>query len=211
MLATQPPHLRPSPDDLLAFKAHLAGAEVPAGSVILAPFPGGYAGLVERAPGRATFAACVRREVLKSLGGKGDSLLDFLRGRSSRLRRTLECAALESPWLAAGPLRPGRRPLYREGILALGNAAGEAHPVIGEGIAMAMQSAAFACEALCAHADPRRAAREYAWRWRRRFSLRLWASARFAGLAMRPVGWSAKLLGRAPQLLTAAALISGKT
>jgi flavin-dependent dehydrogenase len=209
-LATQPPHLCPSPHDLLAFKAHFTAAELPHNTVVLVPFAGGYAGLLERGAGRATLAACVRRDALMALRGNGQSLYDFLRDECPRVRRAFDAARIEGRWIAAGPLRPGRRPLYRDGVFTVGNAAGEAHPVVGEGIAMAMHSAQLLCDALGAHSDPRRAARAYARRWQRRFALRLWASARFAALAMRPAaGWRA-VLQRAPQLLTAAALISGK-
>jgi flavin-dependent dehydrogenase len=212
-LATQPPRLRASPYDLLAFKAHYRGADLPAGAVVLLPFPGGYAGLLDRGAGRATLAACVRRDAFTAAGGSAAALFDSMREASPRLARALDDATLPDAWLAAGPLRPGRRPLYRDGILVVGNAAGEAHPVVGEGIAMAMHSAALAAHALAAHRDPADAAREYAQHWRRRFALRLWASARYAALAMHPraAGFGASVLGRAPRLLTAAALISGKT
>ena len=52
------------PGELLGFQAHLRDADLPAGAIVLAPFPGGYAGLVERAHGRATLACCVRRDAL---------------------------------------------------------------------------------------------------------------------------------------------------
>jgi flavin-dependent dehydrogenase len=212
-LATQPPHLRAAPHDLLAFKAHFRKADVPAQSVLLLPFPGGYAGLLDHGAGRATLAACVRRDALIALGGNAKALSDFMRERSPRLARALEAAELADAWLAAGPLRPGRRPLYRDGVFVVGNAAGEAHPVVGEGIAMALHSAALAARALCSHRDAVRAAAEYASRWRQRFALRLWASTRYASIAMHPAAaaLSASVLERAPRLLTAAALFSGKT
>jgi flavin-dependent dehydrogenase len=212
-LATQPPHLCAAPHDLLAFKAHFRNADLPRGTVVLLPFPGGYAGLLDRGAGRATLAACVRRDALVTLGGNAKALFDFMRERSPRLARSLDGAELADAWLSAGPLRPGRRPLYRDGVFVVGNAAGEAHPLVGEGIAMALHSAALAARALCAYRDPARAASEYASRWRQRCALRLWASARYAALAMHPAAaaLSASVLERAPRLLTAAALFSGKT
>ena len=41
-----------------------------------------------------------------------------------------------------GPIRPGVRVDYPEPLLRVGNAAGETHPLVGEGIGMALQSAA---------------------------------------------------------------------
>ena len=212
-LLTQPPRLRASPYDLLAFKAHFSKADLPAGAVVLLPFPGGYAGLLDRGAGRATLAACVRRDAFNAAGRSAGALFDSMREAAPRLARALDGAVLSDAWLAAGPLRPGPRPLYRDGIFVVGNAAGEAHPLVGEGIAMALHSAALAAQALASHGDRAKAGQEYARRWRRRFALRLWASAFYAALALHPraAGFGAGVLQRAPRLLTAAALISGKT
>jgi flavin-dependent dehydrogenase len=104
------------------------------------------------------------------------------------------------------------RPLYRDGLFTIGNAAGEPHSVAGEGITMAMYSAALLCEPLAAalasgysRAAERAVARRYAWRWRRDIALKLWASARLAALAMQPSSVAGKLLGCAPAMLTLAA------
>ena len=50
-------------------------------------------------------------------------------------------AERDGPWLATGPIRPGVRLGQGDGVFRIGNAAGEAHPIVGEGISMAMQSA----------------------------------------------------------------------
>jgi flavin-dependent dehydrogenase len=225
-LSTQPPHLLSRASDLLGFKAHFEGGDVPPGSIALVPFPGGYAGLVERGAGRATFACCVRRGALDSMRAAhpgapaGESVFRRAMSESRELRRALASSSREGAWLAAGPLRPGTRPLCRDGVFAVGNAAGEAHPVVGEGIAIAMQSAALLCELLSdafrsgfSKEQELAAGRAYARRWRRNFAFRLWASVRFAQLAMHPgaAAWAETLLGFAPGLLTAAACLSGKS
>jgi flavin-dependent dehydrogenase len=204
-LSTQPPHLTPAPADLLAFKATFRGC-LPDRAIVLVPFHGGYGGMVELGGGRVTYACCVRRDVLERSRRRGVPAAESL----FRFRDF----ARETPWLAAGPLRPGTRPLYRDGIFAVGNAAGEPHSVVGEGITMAMHSAALLCGPLAAALGAgfsREAqlavARGYAWRWRRDFALRLWASARLAALAVHPSSLAARLLGRAPALLTLAALV----
>ncbi|HEX7054659.1 MAG TPA: FAD-dependent oxidoreductase [Burkholderiales bacterium] len=211
------------PGELLGFQAHLRGAELPRGAIVLAPFPGGYAGLVERAAGRATLACCVRRDALARMRAPGvaagDALLESLRERIAPLRRALRGAERDGAWLAAGPLQPGRRPLYRDGVFAAGNAAGEAHPIVGEGIAMALGSAELLSRELApllaagfSREDELRAARAYAAAWRRRFGLRLWSAGRLAALAMRPAAadWAARLVAPAPALLALAARLSGK-
>ena len=58
-----------------------------------------------------------------------------------RRSAALAGAEREGPWLASGPLRPGVRLGQGDGIFRVGNAAGEAHPIVGEGISMALQSA----------------------------------------------------------------------
>ena len=204
-LATQPPHLRPAPGDLLAFKATFRG-RLPEHTIVLSLLPCGYAGLVERGDRQVTYACCIQRDALERLRKPG-------RPAAASLPR-VDGFAQETPWLAAGPLRPGKRPLYRDGVFAIGNAAGEPHSVVGEGIAMAMHSAALLCEPLSAAlaggisgAAELAVARGYAWRWRRDLAFRLWASARLAALAMQPPSIAAKLLHRAPAMLTLAALM----
>ena len=55
--------------------------------------------------------------------------------------RSAGAERVEGPWLASGPLRPGIRLGQGDGVFRVGNAAGEAHPIVGEGISMALQSA----------------------------------------------------------------------
>ncbi len=206
------------PGELLGFQAHFGDAQLPSGSIVLVPFPGGYAGVVERSRGRATLACCIRREALERMRrpgmSAGEALFLFLKERIPSVERTLS-AATDGPWLAAGPLHPGRRPVYRDGVFAVGNAAGETHPIIGEGIAMALGSARLLCERLSPALQSRffedHVARSYSSAWRRRFLVRLWASASLARLAMLPSAseW-ARLLSPAPGLLALAARLSGK-
>jgi menaquinone-9 beta-reductase len=207
---------RPRASDLFGFQAHFTGARVPARTIALIPFPGGYGGLVERAGGRATFAACIRRDRLGRIRSSGvpagEALLRHAMHSCSVLKNILGIARREGAWLAAGPLHPGMRLLYENGVFNVGNAAGEAHPVVGEGMAMAMQSGALAAEALLRNTEIDKAGVEYARAWRARFPARIRASAAFAHLAMLPgapglVG----LLNLFPRILESAARLSGKT
>src|SRR5439155_21747536 len=102
----------------------------------------------------------------------------------------------------------------------IGNAAGEAHPAIAEGIGMAMRSAAILCRSLLerpsAIASPRIAHEvsvAYERQWRSDFGLRIAASELFAQVAMRPrvVRSSELLLRCVPGLLSFCARVSGKT
>jgi menaquinone-9 beta-reductase len=226
VLATQPPRLAPRPEDLLGFQAHFTGADLPHGRIVLAPFPGGYAGLVERSEGRCTLACCIRREGLARARAAhpgvsaGDALLLDLLEKNPLLGKALRHGTREGAWLAAGPLRPGRRPVVQNGVFVVGNAAAEAHPLVGEGIGLALQSSALLAPLLARALEggysalaARRVGLAYAWQWRRLTALRLWISARFASLAMHPSAArrAHAVLGRAPTLLTLAAHLSGKS
>ena len=107
-------------------------------------------------------------------------------------------ATLDGVWLSSGPIRTGIRTFGQGGIFAVGNAAAEAHPIVAEGISIAIQSAALLCEQLMAHPELRpdeagsarvlKGIREdYAQAWRNNFSRRLFVAAAFAHIFMRPV------------------------
>ena len=102
----------------------------------------------------------------------------------------------------------------------IGNAAAEAHPLIGEGISMGIQAAWLLCARLIAvgrsNVSPtelHRVGADYTRHWRRAFAPRLYLAKALAQLAMRP--WLAStawpLLSRAPQLMTGLARRAGKT
>lgn len=194
---------RPRASDLFGFQAHFTHVRMPPRTIALIPFPGGYGGLVERSGG-ATLAYCIRRDRLT----RRRELLET----SVLLKKALQGARQDGPWLGAGPLHPGMRPLYENGVFNVGNAAGEAHPVVGEGMAMAMQSGALLADLLLEHERPEDAAARYAIEWRKRFPARIRASACFAHLAMLPVApVLVRLLNLFPGIFEGAARISGKT
>ncbi len=129
-------------------------------------------------------------------------------------------ARLDTSWLAAGPINPGIRKPYADGLFFVGNLAGEAHPIVAEGISIAIQSAWLLCRRLIARQDEVTAGRaiaetgeDYAAEWRKRFAGRIRAAAWFACLAMQPGAVTAllPLLARFPGLLTFGAELSGKT
>lgn len=143
-LPTQERHPQ-APSDLLAFKAHFHGAAVAPDTIALAPFAGGYGGLLTLGDGRATYACCIRRDALEGLRepgvAAGESVLRHALRASGGLRDALGGAQRDGAWLASGPLRPGVRGARRDTIFAVGNAAGEVHPILGQGISLAMESA----------------------------------------------------------------------
>jgi menaquinone-9 beta-reductase len=132
-------------------------------------------------------------------------------------RHALRHAQLDDAWLSAGPIRPGIRQRYADGLFFIGNIAGEAHPIIAEGISMAMQSAWLLGRALTArqedlgHALPT-IGRRYAAEWRTWFAPRIYAASVFAHAAMNrnAAALGLPILRQFPGILTFGAQLSGK-
>ena len=205
------------PSDLLAFKAHFRQSALPPGVMPLLAFPGGYGGMVATDDDRVSISCCIRRDRLESLraaqaGRAGETVLDHIIATTSGARAALEHGRLDSVLLAAGPIRPGRRARYKNGIFFTGNLAGEAHPVIAEGISMAIQSSSLLADILIAEPAPSAAGAAYARQWRRRFAPRLAASGAIAHLAMTTPGRALmrSAVAAIPSLLTLGARLAGK-
>jgi flavin-dependent dehydrogenase len=223
-LPTQPVREPPRPSDLFGFKAHFTGSALPVGLMPLLAFPGGYGGMVHCDGGRVGLSCCVRRDRLAELrrgseAAAGEAVLGHIASSCLGVRLALAGAARLEAWLSTGPIRPGIRVRADRGLFLVGNSAGEAHPVVAEGISMALQGAALLADRLipwrragAAQATLQRVAGDYAAAWRTAFAPRLYASALLAHWAMRPtaVAGTLPLLRRFPRLLTWGARLSGK-
>jgi 2-polyprenyl-6-methoxyphenol hydroxylase-like FAD-dependent oxidoreductase len=217
--------------DLFAFKANFRNARLAPGLLPVLAFVGGYGGIVLGDHGRTTLAFCIRRDTLRASRARmpgaraAHAALAHVEASCTGVRAVLQGAELEASWLSVGPIQPGIRAPWRDdGVFAVGNVAGEAHPILGEGMSMAIQSAWLLCERLIprreallardpeassAHAE---VGRDYAKAWRRSFTPRIRFASTFAHLAMRPQTSALllPLLQRWPGLLTTGAQIGGK-
>ena len=223
-LVTQPARRAPRAGDLFGFKAHFHGAGLPVGLMPLLAFAGGYGGMVHADDGRVSLSCCVRRDQLAKIrvgspGEAGEAVLAHIESACRGARDALAGATRDGVWLAAGPIRPGVRLAAPRGVFPVGNAAGEAHPVVAEGISMAIQGAALLVSRLDAwrKADGHRSTlttvgHRYARDWRRAFSPRAAASAVVAKWAMSPGATATTLpiLRAVPGLLTWGARLAGK-
>ena len=201
-----------APSDLFAFKAHFTGGRLPPGLISLLAFPGGYGGLVQTDTGRASLSCCIRRDVLAAVrarhpGKAAEAVLTHIMATTRGAREALAGAVLEGGFLSTGPIHPGMRPLHKDGVFFTGNIAGEAHPIIAEGISMAMQASALLARLLIAHRGE-----DYARAWRRSFAPRIRAASLYAHLAMNDAARIAALglLGAVPSLIALGARLSGK-
>jgi 2-polyprenyl-6-methoxyphenol hydroxylase-like FAD-dependent oxidoreductase len=216
--------------DLFAFKANFRQCELRPGLLPVLAFPGGYGGMVLGDGGRVTLACCIRRDTLQACRQRwpnqraAEAVLYYVQNACGGVRQALSGTQREGSWLSVGPLRTGLRPPWRgDGLFAVGNAAGEAHPIVGEGISMAIQGAWLLAGELTARwpqgvsgevsvQDLAIVGHRYAAAWRRSFAPRIRMAAIFAHLAMRPRIAAALLpvLKRWPELMTLGAHLSGK-
>ena len=218
------------PSDLFAFKANFRAAAIASDLLPVLAFRGGYGGMVVADDGLATLACCIREDRLERSreawhGARAGAVVErILRGECAGVEAALREATREGPWLATGPIRPGIRLGAGDGIFRVGNAAGEAHPIVGEGISMALQSAFVLASFLgpqravllgpaSADAAQRALLERYERAWRRCFAARLRVAAVFAHVAMQPAAATAlwPLVRRWPGILTTGARWSGKT
>ena len=216
--------------DLLAFKANFAGVRLEGELLPILSFRGGYGGMVIADHGTATLACCIREDQLSAWrrafpGERAGAVVEAsLQSECAGVRNALNGASRLGPWLAAGPIRPGVR-LRRSStdVFLIGNAAGEAHPIVGEGISMALQSAWLLCAQLIRNPNvllrgggarkwQRHVQGCYAAQWNAQFRLRMQMAALFAHAAMRPALTAGMfpVLRNAPGLLTRSARWSGK-
>ena len=210
--------------DLFAFKAHFDDAVLPSDVMNMLVFPGGYAGMVNTDGGLLSFSFCVRRDYLETLRRAspgvrpGQVVEDHILKSCTGVGGVLAGARLRGEWLSAGPIRPGIRKRFEDGIFFIGNAAGEAHPTIADGISMAMQSAWLLSQTLSGararaltDSDLRKVGRAYDRAWLRAFRFRIMAAEAFARLALMPRTHTLLLpLARAfPRFLTIGARMGG--
>jgi flavin-dependent dehydrogenase len=195
----------------------------------LLAFPGGYGGMVHTDGGRVSLSCCIRRDQLERCRQlspdvrAGEAVLSHIVASCKGVSLALAATTSDGVWLSSGPLRTGIHTFGCDGIFAVGNAAAEAHPIVAEGISIAIQSAALLCEQLIARPELRcdraglarsfKGARaDYARAWRTNFSRRLYIAAALAHVFTRPISAriATKMLERFPRLLTEGARWSGK-
>ncbi|WP_293640508.1 NAD(P)/FAD-dependent oxidoreductase [Polaromonas sp.] len=217
------------PGDLFAFKANFHGSTLPEGLLPVLSFKGGYGGMVVADHGVTTLACCVREDKLEACRREapglsaGEVVEAYLKRECRGVAEAFDTAQREGAWLASGPIDPGIRLHRSDTVFRIGNASGEAHPIIGEGMSIAMQSAWLLCAQLLGPVVQRGSVlscatwqhgvrQRYAAEWRRHFAPRLRLAATFAHLAMRPDAASPllALLSRWPSLLTHGARWGGK-
>jgi flavin-dependent dehydrogenase len=212
------------PSDFFGFKAHFLGSSLPFDLMPLLAFPGGYGGMVWADRGRVSLSCCMRRDALARVRGRyphmsaAQAVHRHILASCPGVAAAIGAASLDGEWLAAGPIRPGIRSRYANDIFRVGNIAGESHPIIAEGISMALQSGWLLASEIAAadFYDPAAralAGRRYAHAWKRQFATRIHAASALAQIAIFPytAGLMKSVVSLFPASLSLGARLSGKT
>ena len=134
----------------LCFKIHLENVHLSDDTIAIGGVEGLYAGLVRTgssgsAPNarpvtcmpRYNLAFVVERRLLRQYGSAAE-LYGYLQEHNNGFGRCLRHARPIGDFLACGPMVPGVRQVYTDGRFFVGNAAGEVHALIGEGLTLAL-------------------------------------------------------------------------
>jgi flavin-dependent dehydrogenase len=125
---------------LYALKAHLENVSLPSERVELYFFPTGYGGLSRVENGLVNLCFITSERSIKEGAGDAVNVVRQTLMRNPGARQRLSDARVVGKWLSAGPLFFGHRRLVRNGIIAVGDAAGMIDPFTGTGIQIALRS-----------------------------------------------------------------------
>ena len=166
---------------LIAFKAHLTGAQPEEGACEIYSYPGGYGGLdqVEGSVSNLCFIAAAKE--VRRCGSDPDRVLRELVLQNQRAALTLARAQRSTEWLSVSIERFGRHELVpAPRLLMVGDAAAFIDPFTGSGILMALESGEVAAQTIISHLERLRSgssfnevARDYQRHYYDRFSSRL--------------------------------------
>ncbi len=198
------------PQPFVAFKAHFVGPALHS-RVELHFFPGGYCGLAEVERGRTNVCMLVQvpvfRAALGSRRASVEAFVGWIKSRNPYLREWLDVARRVDPqWLSAAQIPFGDKKVVEHDILMAGDAARLVVPMVGDGIAMALQSGVMAGEHCASFLRGERSARDltqgYAAGWDRAFGERVRLGRILQSLALQPqfVGFALRAVRSLPLL-----------
>lgn len=178
--------------EIVCFKTHVRGANIPQGRCELYSFPDGYGGLTRIENGLANHCFMVKAAAARDLKGDADAIVSRLVFQNARAAETLRGAAPEGGWLAVAIDRFGITNLSAaENLFAIGDAAAFIDPFTGSGMLMALESGGILADCIiAADGDAENTRSKYIERYRKHFARRL----RICSL-LRHAAFSPKLAG----------------
>jgi flavin-dependent dehydrogenase len=196
--------------DLVGFKLHLdldqASIRALERRVELVLFRGGYAGLQQSGGDRATLCLVIRRSRLAALGGRFPAVLEAMAEEVPAFRARLAGSAYPGTPLAVAQIPYGAIVRHSDGLWRLGDQAAVIPSFSGEGMAMALGSAALASATILEGGD----SDAYQRRFARSVTPRLLGATLLSQALVRPTTQRglAALAGMFPGLLSYTAMIT---
>src|SRR5215471_14549018 len=198
---------------LYALKAQLQTVSLPSERVELYFYPTGYGGLSRIEGGLANLCFITTEASIKEASGDAANVMRRSLMKNPVARQRLSEARVVGKWLSAGPLSFGHRPFRRNGVIAIGDAAGMIDPFTGTGIQIALRSGEILAESILedrANFKGHTNAAQYHARVRKLYEIRyeaefknrmaVAAALRFAAFSPRAAGLAAAVFALAPGL-----------
>ncbi len=171
---------------LVGFKQHFRLDPQPGGAqqrLEMHSLPGGYVGVSPLEDGLWNICGVLPRRLVQQSRGDLDAALRAWGGHQTPLAALLKSAAPQGPWLTVADVSTQRAVADAGNVLYIGDAAGTIEPLAGQGMTMALASAALSDQFL--H-DPARHAADYSTAWRRCFMPRIYRASLLAAALRRP-------------------------
>ncbi len=128
----------------IGFKRHYAAGAADPGTIEIHSFPRGYLGAQPIEDQRSNVCGLVHQGEIAGLRGGWPAFVERLAARSPRLAELFATEPAQEEFLSSDPVIFRAKEPVHGGILLIGDAAGLTDPLTGNGMAMALQSAALA-------------------------------------------------------------------
>ncbi|MDX6303261.1 MAG: hypothetical protein QOI77_230 [Blastocatellia bacterium] len=143
---------KPQRASLVAFKAHLEGAQVAPGACEIYFYRGGYGGLSSVENGRSNLCFIASAGAVRESGTEAEHVMRTIVCQNRRAAYALEHAQACTPWLAVSLEGFGRHTATpTSGLLSIGDAASFIDPFTGSGMLMALESGELAAGVIADH------------------------------------------------------------
>jgi flavin-dependent dehydrogenase len=143
---------KPRRASLVAFKAHLEGAQVTPGACEIYFYRGGYGGLSSVENGRSNLCFIASAGAVRECGADAERVMRAIVCQNRRAAYALNHAQACTPWLAVSLEGFGRHAVTpKTGLLSIGDAASFIDPFTGSGMLMALESGELAASIIGNH------------------------------------------------------------
>ena len=144
--------VNPQRASLVAYKAHLEGAQVAPGACEIYFYRGGYGGLSSVENGRSNLCFIASARAVRESGTEAEHVMRTIVCQNRRAAYALRHAQACTPWLAVSLEGFGRHAVTpANGLLSIGDAASFIDPFTGSGMLMALESGELAARVIVDH------------------------------------------------------------